>query len=45
MSKSQVYRHFTDKADLVHAVIALRAEETVAEQTERLRGVDSMRGL
>jgi TetR/AcrR family transcriptional regulator, transcriptional repressor for nem operon len=45
VSKSQFYRHFDDKADLVHAVIALRAEETMAKQTERLRGLDSFRGL
>ncbi len=44
-SKSQFYRHFEAKADLVHAVIALRAEETMAKQTERLRHLDSFRGL
>jgi TetR/AcrR family transcriptional repressor of nem operon len=45
VSKSQFYRHFEDKTDLVHAVIALRAEETIAKQTERLRDLDSFRGL
>jgi TetR/AcrR family transcriptional regulator, transcriptional repressor for nem operon len=45
VSKSQFYRHFEDKTDLVHAVIALRAEETMAKQTERLRDLDSFRGL
>jgi TetR/AcrR family transcriptional repressor of nem operon len=45
VSKSQFYRHFDDKTDLVHAVIALRAEETITKQTERLRDLDSFRGL
>jgi TetR/AcrR family transcriptional repressor of nem operon len=45
VSKSQFYRHFDDKTDLVHAVITLRAEETMAKQTERLRDLDSFRGL
>lgn len=45
VSKSQFYRHFNDKAELVHAVIALRAEQTLTRQGERLRDVDSMSGL
>ena len=44
-SKSQFYRHFANKADLVHAVIAFRAQETLAKQTARLHDLDSFRGL
>jgi AcrR family transcriptional regulator len=44
-SKSQFYRHFTDKADLVRAVISFRADEVLSRQAERLQKVDSVRGL
>jgi AcrR family transcriptional regulator len=44
-SKSQFYRHFNDKTDLVRAVIELRADEVLAQQTSRLQGVESIRGL
>ena len=44
-SKSQFRQHFTDKDDLVRAVISFRAEEVLAKQTRRLAKVDSFRGL
>jgi AcrR family transcriptional regulator len=44
-SRSQFYRHFADKGALVHAVIAFRAEQTIAKQTARLHKLDSFRGL
>jgi AcrR family transcriptional regulator len=44
-SKSQFYRHFTDKTDLVRAVVALRADEVLSAQTARLQNVASIRGL
>lgn len=44
-SKSQLYRHFPDKDALVQAVIGLRAAQVIARETERLEGLDSVRGL
>jgi AcrR family transcriptional regulator len=44
-SKSQLYRHFADKDALVQAVIDLRAAQIMAREEERLRGLDSLRGL
>jgi AcrR family transcriptional regulator len=44
-SKSQLYRHFADKDALVQAVIDLRAAQLMAREEERLRGLDSLRGL
>lgn len=44
-SKSQLYRHFSDKNALVQAVIGLRAAQVIARETERLGGLDSVRGL
>lgn len=44
-SKSQFYRHFTDKTDLVRAVISFRADEVISRQGSRLQNVDSIRGL
>lgn len=44
-SRAQLDLYFADKADLIYAVIALRAEETLSRQTERLRDVDSLEGL
>jgi AcrR family transcriptional regulator len=44
-SKSQLYRHFPDKDALVQAVIDLRAAQIMAREEERLRGLDSLRGL
>jgi AcrR family transcriptional regulator len=44
-SKSQLYRHFPDKDALVQAVIDLRAAQLMAREEERLRGLDSLRGL
>lgn len=44
-SKSQFYQYFTDKADLVLAVIALRADQILTLQRLRLEKLDSFRGL
>jgi AcrR family transcriptional regulator len=44
-SKSQLYRHFPDKDALVQAVIDLRAAQIMTREEERLRGLDSLRGL
>ena len=44
-SRSQFYRHFADKTALIHAVISLRADQTIAKQTARLHRLDSFRGL
>lgn len=44
-SKSQFYQHFSDKSDLVYAVITLRADEVLSWQRLRLEKVDSFRGL
>jgi AcrR family transcriptional regulator len=44
-SKSQLYRHFADKDALVQAVIGLRSAQIIAREEERLRELDSLRGL
>jgi TetR/AcrR family transcriptional repressor of nem operon len=44
-SKSQFYRHFSDKSALVHAVIALRGSRVMEREEQYLRRVDSLRGL
>jgi TetR/AcrR family transcriptional regulator, transcriptional repressor for nem operon len=45
-SKSQLYRHFPDKAALVRAVIALRGQQIIERrETDRLRSFSSYSGL
>ena len=44
-SKSQLYRHFPDKDALVHAVIAVRGEQVLARESERLEHLSSFGGL
>jgi AcrR family transcriptional regulator len=44
-SKSQLYRHFPDKDALVHAVIALRGEQVIERETQRLGRLNSFSGL
>jgi TetR/AcrR family transcriptional regulator, transcriptional repressor for nem operon len=44
-SKSQLYRHFPSKEDLVHAVIALRGQQVMARESQRLERLSSYRGL
>jgi AcrR family transcriptional regulator len=44
-SKSQLYRHFPDKEALVQAVIDLRSAQVMGREEERLRELDSLRGL
>src|SRR6185437_14814249 len=44
-SKSQLYRHFPDKATLVHAVIALRGQQVIERETQRLGRFNSFSGL
>lgn len=44
-SKSQLYHHFADKDALVHAVIEVRAGEVLQRHEQRLRRLNSMRGL
>lgn len=44
-SKSQLYRHFSDKDALVRGVVSLRASEILGQQRQRLLELDSMRGL
>jgi TetR/AcrR family transcriptional regulator, transcriptional repressor for nem operon len=44
-SKSQLYRYFPDKDALVHAVIALRGEEVIGRETQRLGRLSSFSGL
>jgi TetR/AcrR family transcriptional repressor of nem operon len=45
VSKSQLYRHFPDKAALVRAVIDFVGEETIARERERLEKVRTFAGL
>lgn len=45
VSKSQLYRHFTEKSELVRAVIDLICAETLRVERERLGTVDSFAGL
>jgi AcrR family transcriptional regulator len=44
-SKSQLYRHFSDKETLVRGVIALRAAAVLEREERYLRRADSFRGL
>jgi TetR/AcrR family transcriptional repressor of nem operon len=44
-SKSQVYRHFADKDELVAAVIALRTAAMLARERARLERLNSFSGL
>lgn len=44
-SKSQLYRHFPDKDALVHAVIALRGQQILDRETQRLGRLNSFSGL
>src|SRR5215471_1751447 len=44
-SKSQLYRHFPDKEALVHAVIALRGQQVIDRETQRLGRLSSYNGL
>ena len=45
-SKSQLYKHFPDgKPELVRAVLALRAEQILAREEQRLARLKSMSGL
>lgn len=44
-SKSQLYRHFPDKDALVHAVIALRGQQVMKRESERLERLNSFSGL
>lgn len=44
-SKSQLYRHFVDKAALVRAVIEFVGERTISGERERLGSVKSFAGL
>jgi TetR/AcrR family transcriptional repressor of nem operon len=44
-SKSQLYQHFPNKDALVRAVIALRAEEILTREQQRLQRLSSFRGL
>src|ERR1700761_6141795 len=44
-SKSQLYRHFPDKDALIHAVIALRGQQVIERETDRLGRLNSYSGL
>ena len=44
-SKSQLYHHFAGKDALIRAVIGLRATEVLDREEQRLRRLDSFRGL
>jgi TetR/AcrR family transcriptional regulator, transcriptional repressor for nem operon len=44
-SKSQLYRHFPDKEALVRAVIALRGQQVIERETDRLGRLTSYSGL
>jgi TetR/AcrR family transcriptional regulator, transcriptional repressor for nem operon len=44
-SKSQLYHHFADKDDLVRAVIALRADQTLQRDRRHLDRMTSFRAL
>jgi AcrR family transcriptional regulator len=44
-SKSQFYRHFSDKSALVQAVIALRGSRVLEREEQYFRRVDSFSGL
>lgn len=44
-SKSQLYHHFDDKAALIQAVIDHQAQDVLSQQEERLKRLNSIRGL
>ena len=44
-SKSQLYRHFPDKDALIHAVIAVRGQQVLERETQRLGRLSSFSGL
>jgi TetR/AcrR family transcriptional regulator, transcriptional repressor for nem operon len=44
-SKSQLYRHFPSKEDLIHAVIALRGQQVMERENQRLERLNSFAGL
>jgi AcrR family transcriptional regulator len=44
-SKSQLYRHFPDKDAVVRAVIALRGQQVIERETDRLGRFNSYSGL
>ncbi|MGW0080298.1 TetR/AcrR family transcriptional regulator [Streptomyces sp. NPDC003393] len=44
-SKSQLYRHYSDKDALVRDVVALQAAELLERQNQLLRRLNSLRGL
>jgi TetR/AcrR family transcriptional repressor of nem operon len=44
-SKSQLYRHFPDEDSLVHAVTALRGDQIMTRETQRLGRFNSSNGL
>ena len=44
-SKSQLYKHFAGKPELIRAVVAYRAGQVLAREVQRLRRLKSMRGL
>lgn len=45
VSKSQFYRHFADKAELVRSVVELVGERTIARERDRLGTVRTFAGL
>lgn len=45
VSKSQLYRHFPDREALVRAVIALRGQQVIERETDRLGRLTSFSGL
>lgn len=45
VSKSQLYHYFTDKADLVRAVVARQAQAVLSAQQPELDAIDSLAGL
>jgi TetR/AcrR family transcriptional regulator, transcriptional repressor for nem operon len=45
VSKSQLYRHFPDKESLVRAVIALRGQQVMERETDRLGRFHTFSGL
>lgn len=44
-SKSQLYKHFAGKPELIRAVVAYRAAQVLAREEQRLQRLKSMRGL
>lgn len=44
-SKSQLYKHFAGKSELIRAVLAYRAAQVLEREEQRLQRLKSMRGL